>query len=203
VVRDELTRLAGRAAPAALARLMDAADAFANDRAREALRLVRPLRDQYPDAPSVRELCGLAQYRLGNYAAATKELETYAQLTDAVDQHPVLMDAYRAQHRWRKVEDAWRELAAVSPAAEVVTEGRIVYAGALADQGRMPEALLVLRKRRDGVSNPKEHHLRAWYALADLEERSGNLASARELFDRVRRLEPGFADVAERSAALG
>ena len=59
---------------------MAAADAFANDREREALRILRPLREQLPDSPSVRELTGLCQYRIGNYAAAAKELEAYADL---------------------------------------------------------------------------------------------------------------------------
>ena len=112
------------------------------------------------------------------------------------------MDCYRAQRRWKKVDAAWQDLAAVSPTAEAVAEGRIVLAGALADQGRLDEALRSLRKRGANVQNPKEHHLRLWYALADLEERAGNHAVARDLFDRVRRADPGYADVAERRAAL-
>ena len=68
-----------------------------------------------------------------------------------------------------------------------MTEGRIVYAGALADQGRLPEALALLRKRAERIKKPGEHQLRLWYALADLEERAGNLARARELFHEVRR----------------
>jgi hypothetical protein len=34
-------------------------------------------------------------------------------------------------------------------------------------------------------------------------ERTGDLPRARELFDRVRRRDPAFADVAERLLALG
>ena len=90
----------------------------------------------------------------------------------------------------------------MSPTRELVTEGRIVYAGALADQGRLHEALALLRKRAERIKKPAEHHLRLWYALADLEERAGNLARARELFHEVRRADPAFADVAERLAAL-
>jgi tetratricopeptide (TPR) repeat protein len=202
-VEQEIRRLAGRNGDRFVRLLMEAADAFANDREREALRILRPLRDQIPDAPSVRELVGLCQYRIGNYAAAAKELEAYADLTSSVDQHAVLMDCYRAQHRWRKVDEAWRDLAATSPNAAAVAEGRIVLAGALADQGRLDEALEVLRRRGAAVRNPREHHLRLWYALADLEDRAGNHAAARDLFDRVRRAEPGYADVAERLAALG
>lgn len=202
-VQQELGKVAGRNASRALGTLMAAADAFANDREREALRILRPLREQLPDSPSVRELTGLCQYRIGNYAAAAKELEAYADLSDSVDQHPVLMDCYRAQRRWRKVEELWQELAAVSPSSELVTEGRIVYAGALADQGRLPEALSLLRKRAERIKKPGEHQLRLLYALADLEEKAGNLARARELFHEVRRADASFADVAERLAALG
>jgi len=182
---------------------MEAADAYAHDRERDALRLLKPLREGIPDSPSVRELVGLCHYRLGNYAAAARELEAYVELSGAVDQNPVLMDCYRAQHRWKKVDEAWQDLAGVSPSAEAVAEGRIVLAGALADQGRLDEALDALRRRADGIRNPKEHHLRVWYALADLEDRAGNHSRARDLFDRVRRAEPGYADVAERLAALG
>ncbi len=202
-VQQEMARVAGRNANRALGTLMAAADAFAHDRERETLRILRPFREQLPDSPSVRELAGLAQYRIGNYAAAAKELEAYADLSDSVDQNPVLMDCYRATKRWRKVEELWLELASVSPTAELVAEGRIVYAGALADQGRLPEALALLRKRAEHVKSPREHHLRLWYALADLEERAGNLARARELFHQVRRADPAFADVAERLATLG
>jgi tetratricopeptide (TPR) repeat protein len=182
---------------------MQAADAYQHDRERDALRILRPLRDRLPDSPSVRELTGLAHYRLGNYNAAAKEIEAYVSLTDAVDQHPVLMDCYRAQRRWKKVDEAWEELASVSPSAELVAEGRIVYAGSLADRGRLRDALEVLRKKAAPVRSPRDHHLRLWYALADLEERAGNLATARDLFDRVRTADPSFADVAERRAALG
>ena len=196
-------RLAGRNANRAFTQLMAAADAYQHDREREAIRILRPLRDMVPDSPSVRELMGLAQYRIGNYAAAAKELEVYVSLTDSVDQYPVLMDCYRAQRKWKRVAELWQELAAVSPAGELVAEGRIVYAGALADQDRMPEALAALRKRAAVVKNPSDHHLRLWYALGDLEERAGNISIARDLFDRVRRADPSFSDVAERRAALG
>ena len=145
---------------------------------------------------------GLAHYRVGNFNAAAKELEAFVQLSDSVEQHPVLMDCYRAQRRWRRVDDLWEELAAASPSAELVTEGRIVLAGSLADRGRLTEAVAQLEKKAGDVKSPREHHLRLWYALADLEERAGDLARARELFARVRRHDPDFADVAVRSAGL-
>ena len=123
----------------------------------------------------MRELLGLAQYRVGHYQAAAKELEAFVELSRSVEQHPVLMDCYRAQRRWRKVDECWRELTAASPGAEVVTEGRIVAAGALADRGRIDEAIALLTRADKKVSKPKPYQLRLWYALADLEERAGNV----------------------------
>ena len=181
---------------------MKAADAYGRDHERDALRLLRPLRDALPDSPSVRELLGLVHYRLGHYQAAAKELEAFVELGGSVEQHPVLMDCYRAQRRWRKVDQCWRELTAASPGADVVTEGRIVAAGALADRGRLDEAIALLTRADRRVAKPKPHHVRLWYALADLEERAGNVPRARALFDRVRREDAGFADVAERLAGL-
>lgn len=181
---------------------MHAADEFDRDHDREAARILRQVRDGVPDAPSVRELLGLAQYRLGNYRAAAKELEHFAELTGSVEQHPVLMDCYRAQHRYAKVDQLWLELAEASPSAALVTEGRIVAAGALADQGRLPDAVALLAKKAEAVKRPRDHHLRLWYALADLEERAGDHARARALFSRVAKHDADFADVTARRAAL-
>jgi tetratricopeptide (TPR) repeat protein len=202
-VESEILALGGRRGRFLLDRLMEAADAYAHDRDAEALRLLRPVRDEVPDAPAVRELAGLVQYRLGHYRAAAKELEAFVGLTDSVEQHPVLMDCARAQKRWRRVQELWEELAAASPDPELVTEGRIVAAGALADRGRLTDAIAMLTRKADAVKRPRPDELRLWYALADLEERAGNLPRARALFDKVRSHDAGFADVAERLAALG
>jgi tetratricopeptide (TPR) repeat protein len=202
-VQDEIRRLGGRMGERYYQQLTRAADALARDHERDAIRLLRPLRDAMPDSPSVRELLGLAYYRDGKFPAATKELEEFVRLTRSVEQHPVLMDCYRAQRRWRRVDDLWAELSATSPPPELATEGRIVAAGALADRGRVPDALRLLGRRVDKITRPHAHHLRLWYALADLEERAGNLPRARALFDKIRAHDAGFADVAERLAALG
>jgi tetratricopeptide (TPR) repeat protein len=201
-VESEIRRLGGRRAEYYLARFVEARDEYASGRERAALRILRPLRDVLPDAPSVRELTGLSEYAIGNYRAAAKELEAFVELTDSAEDHHVLMDCYRAQKRWKRVDELWAELAASSPSAELVTEGRIVLAGSLADRGRLAEAIDLLRRKAKPVSRPRDHHLRLWYALADLEERAGNLAAARELFARVRRFDPELADVAIRSAHL-
>jgi tetratricopeptide (TPR) repeat protein len=202
-VRDEIRRLAGRNGDRYYRQLAKGADALARDHERDAIRILRPLRDALPDSPSVRELLGLAYYRDGKFPAASKELEEFVRLTQTVEQHPVLMDCYRAQKRWRRVADLWTELSKASPPPELATEGRIVAAGALADRGRVEEALNLLGRRVGKITRAHEHHLRLWYALADLEERAGNIPRARALFDKVRSHDAGFAAVAERLAALG
>jgi tetratricopeptide (TPR) repeat protein len=202
-VRDEILRLGGRRGERLYDQVLKAADAFSEDRAKDAVRLLRPVRDAIPASPSVRELLGLSLYQAGSYRPAEEELEQYVALTGEVDQHPVLMDCARARKDYRTVGRLWAELADVSPSAALVAEGRIVQAGALADQGRLSDAIALLAKKAGGVKAPKDHHLRLWYALADLEERAGNLPRARALFQQVRQQDPQFADVAERLAALG
>jgi len=202
-VEREILALGARRGPRLVGLLAKAADDFDHDRDREALRALREVSDAVPTAASVRELLGLTHYRLGNYRKAAKELETFVELTGSVEQHPVLMDCYRAQHRWAKVAELWEELAAASPSAELVTEGRIVAAGALADQGQLTEAIALLDRKAGPVKRPRPHHLRLWYVLADLEERSGNHARARALFARIAARDPQFADAATRGAALG
>lgn len=182
---------------------MRAAEAFAAGRERDALRLLRPLRRRMPEAGSVRELFGLSLYRTGRYAEAAAELGALVDLTGTTESHPVLMDCHRALGDHERVEELWEELAAASPSQEVMVEGRIVRASTLAERGRLGQALAVLRRPAAAVRRPREHHLRLWYVLADLEERAGDLPAARRWFGRVRDHDPAFADVAQRLAGLG
>jgi len=168
----------------------------------EALRILRPYRDPHPDSADLREVLGIAYYRLGRWSLAQKELEAFMALTGSTEQHPVLMDCARALGRFERVESLWQELRAASPGAEIVTEGRIVAAGALADQGRLEDAIKVLERAPASPKRVLPHHLRLWYALADLHERAGDIPAARALFRKVSAQDPRFVDVAERLAAL-
>ena len=185
-------------------RLAQAADAFQRDHLPDALRILRPLSKDAAGVAAVRELTGLALYGMGQWAAAAKELEAFRSLTGSVEQHPVLADCYRALKRYGKVTELWDELREASPGAALVTEGRIVAAGAMADRGDVRGAIRLLER---GPVRPRGragiHHARLWYALADLYERAGDAPKARELFARVVEAEPGLADAAERLAALG
>ena len=191
-------------APRVERRLGQAADAFERDHLTDALRILKPLSKEAPNVPAVRELLGLALYGTGQWAAAAKELEAFRSLGGSVEQHPVLADCYRALKRYGAVAELWDELREASPGAALVTEGRIVAAGALADQGDIHGAIQLLER---GPLRPSRgaalHHARLWYALADLYERAGDAPKARELFGRVGAVEPGLADAAERLAGLG
>jgi len=201
--RDELiTSLGSIRGTRANERLRDAAHAFERERFDESRTLLRPIAQQAPQAASVRELLGLTYYRLGRWSDAVRELEAFRQLTGSTEAHPVLADAYRALKARRQVEELWDELRESSPSADLVTEGRIVMAGSLADQGRLDEAIALLDKSQRSVKRAEVHTLRQGYALADLYERAGDIARARELFRWVLTHEPDFADAAERASAL-
>lgn len=203
-IEDELRSAVGSQRAKRLAeRLKQASDAFRRERFEEARRTLRPVAGEAPTSASVRELYGLALYRLGRWKQAVKELEAFRTLTASVEQHPVLADCYRALGRYRDVEDLWDELRAASPGAPLVAEGRIVAAGALADRDRIDDAIALLSKGVRPAGRVQEHHLRVAYALADLYERAGDLPRAREMFQRVAASDPEFVDVRTRLASLG
>ncbi len=78
-------------------------------------------------------------------------------------------------------------------------------ASALADQQKYTEAidLLVRAGGTKILKNPAYRHVRLWYALADIFDRSGDQVSARELFARVVLADPEAYDAKDRLAELG
>ncbi len=185
-------------------RLADATRAYEHDRYGEALPVLRELARSAPGVAAIRELLGLTLYRLGRWRDALKELRTFADLTGSVDQHPVIADCARALGHHDEVEQAWTELRRAGAGSDVLAEGRLVMAGSLADAGRIPEAIELLARAVAGreVRKPLDRHVRQWYALGDLYERSGDLPEAREWFRRVVAADPELADAPERLAAL-
>ena len=185
-------------------RLGEAARAYERDRYKDALKVLKPLAEAMPGASAVRELYGLTLYRLGRWNDAIRELEVYRALEPAsFDQHPTLADSYRAKKRWAQVTELWNELREASPGADLVAEGRLVMAGALADQQKLSEAIGLLERARTDTKRPRPHHIRVWYALADLYERAGEIPRARELFRRVVAAAPELYDTPERLRSIG
>jgi hypothetical protein len=202
-VVDELGAMAapGRAAKLA-ARMADATYAYERERYQDARRILRALANEVPQSAAVRELYGLVLYRTGRWRDAVTQLEKYRQLSGSFDQHPVLADCYRALRRYDDAETIWEELKAASPTGDLVAEGRIVAAGCRAEQGDLTGAIALLERSGRRVSRPQSRHLRQWYALADFNERAGNLPRARELFSRIEAAEPDAFDVRQRLRAL-
>ena len=179
--------------------------AYERERYRDASRILKTVVDAVPNAPSARELLGLSQYHQGYWRAALPNLEAFSALTGSVDQHPVRMDCHRALGRPKRVEALFTELRQGSPEPEVLSEGRLVLAGTRADGGDLAGAVTLLVEAGAGrlVRHPSERHLRQWYVLGDLMERSGDLPKARELFLRIKAVDGDAYDVADRLESLG
>ena len=182
----------------AVSLLGHAAREFEDEKFVEAQKILKSLDEKSLQVAEVVELSGLINYRLGKWSKASELLESFRTITGSTEQHPVLADCYRAQSKWTEVEILWDELRQASPNAALVTEGRLVMAGSLDDQGRTSDAVRLLEKGWKIPRHPKDHHLRRAYALGDLYERSGALPRARELFTWIRKHSPKFADVNER-----
>ena len=183
-------------------RLIEAANAFEKERYAEAHSLLTSIDKLSPGVAEVLELRGLCSYRVGKWRQAETDLEAFETAVGTVEQHHVRADCARAQARWADVEQLWKELGEASPSPELVEEGRIVYAGALADQGKLRDGIRVLEKAPRAPKKPKVQHLRRWYALADLYERAGDLPKARRLFSEINTLDAAFGDAGQRARAL-
>ncbi len=179
--------------------------AYERGRYQDALRAIKPVAEETPSVAAVRELTGLAAYRSGKWREAVKHLEAHALLTDSAEHIPVLMDCQRALRKPKKVADLWTKLRQSSPEPDVLAEGRIVAAASLAESGDLQGAIAMLATAgaSKALRNPSNRHIRQWYLLADLYERAGDVPRARELFERILRVDREAYDVAERLMALG
>ncbi len=185
--------------------LTRAAEAYDRKRYEEALRLGRTVADATPGVAPVRELTGLAAYRAERWSMAKIHLRAHFAITGDPEHLALVMDCDRANHRYRAVEKTFHELEASEPTADVLSEGRIVMASALADQHEYAQAIALLTNAgaTKQLRNPSFRHVRLWYALADVFDRAGDSVSARELFARVVIAEPEAYDAQGRLDELG
>lgn len=203
-VADDLQR----AAPALRAakfkeRLATAADALDRGRFDDARRMVQPVLRELPNMAFGHEIAGLAFYRTGQWRKAAAELEVARELDRTLNHHAVLADCYRALKRYDLVDQLWLELREGSPGPALMAEGRIVAAGAMADRGNLKGALKLMERAADVPKKVREHHLRQWYVLGDLHDRSGDIIKARRFFGMIAELDGDFADVTDRLRGLG
>ena len=166
-----------------------AGELVAEDRADEAMPLLRWSKQAVGRSAFVRELLGLAHYHQGQWHEAVAELRTYARLLARADQHHVIADCLRGLGRPPSdVADAVRELLEDRRApADRRVEGLLVWAGALADADELSAARGVLRRAdRDLLDEAgEEARLRWTYVVADLAERAGDVEHAVAAFRKV------------------
>lgn len=180
----------------------EAAAAFAAEDFAEAVRLGEQSKHMALRSSVARELLGLAYYRLEKWKEAARELSAFRRISGSTDQNPVIADAYRAMGRPDKAVELCDEMGAGSTTPAIFFEGTIVAAGALADQKRLDEAIARLERLELNPEVAEEHHLRAWYTLADLLERRGRFTQARDLFGAVAAADADATDAPDRAARL-
>lgn len=183
-------------------RLVNAAQSYERDRYKEALQAIKPVVDAAPELDAARELYGLILYRLGRWRQAAKELRIVAEATGSLDQYPVIADCERALGHLDRVHELWETMRREGVDKEVLVEGRLVMAGALADSGDLDGAIGLLLPSSGNRKHADVPTLRQWYALANFFELAGDLPRARELFARVAVQAPDLLDAPERLRAI-
>jgi len=184
-------------------RLAQASEALDRERFDEARRISSSIVKEAPDVAAAQEVLGLSSYRIGRYKQAVKALAEARDLRENPSLLPVIADSYRALRRYSAVDRTWQQIKEASPAPSVMSEGRIVAAGALADQNDIAGAIELIESAQKKPKRVRDHHLREWYVLGDLYDRYGDPLAARRWFALVADRDPEFVDVAERLRTLG
>lgn len=190
-------------ADAALSRLDRAVELLARGDARAAAVEALKAKALAPRSAAVREVLGMALYHLERYREALSELQAYRRMSGRADQNHLIADCLRAVGRpERAVEVAEEALSARGVPLASKAEAVIVAASALADLGRIEQALGLLRRvrTREDVASPEV--LRIWYVTGSILERAGRLREAEREFRKILRHDPAAYDVAERVAQL-
>lgn len=180
----------GRVAQAT-GQLEQAALAFVAGRYGKAAQCAEAAKELSPRFPSIREVLGLAAYRLGRWEQALTELRTYRRLSGDTTHLPVEMDVLRALERDADVEAAHRLLRRLGASRESLDEGRVVYGSFLLDHDRAQEAWELTRPASLGA-DPREGELRVWYVAARAAARLGERATARRIYQALQEADPGF-----------
>ena len=181
----------------------EAVAAFAEGDLDEAIRLGEQAKHLALRSPAAREFLGIVYYAAGRWRDCIRELSAFRRMAASVEQNPVLADSYRAEGMPEKAIELCDEMRGRAVPEAVRYEGAIVAAGAHTDMGRVEEAIARLEELDLNPGVAEEHHLRAWYVLGDLLERTGRFTQARRFFDAVATSDPGLTDAPERMKRLG
>ncbi len=196
-VVEELARVtpAARVA-AALEALGEASEAFVDGRHHVAVRKAERAKELAPRDATVREVLGLASYRVGNWAKALSELRTYRRVTGETTHLPIEMDTLRAQGRHDDVVTTWETLQKLGGTPAVMKEGAVVYASFLIDDGEIAEARRLTKPKRL-THEPFPEDLKLWYVAARAAALAGDGSEARNLRNRILEHDPGFPGIDE------
>jgi hypothetical protein len=170
-----------------------------------ALRFLAWAADKAPRSATIRETAGIARYQAEDYRGALTDLQAYRRFSGSQDQNHLIADCLRATGRPpAKVAEYVRQMQPEEVGRDRWIEGLIVWASALGDAGDVSAGRAVLRAALDHrePGPPADHHLRLWYVAADLAERDGDAAAAKELFDGIAAEDADFFDVKQRLAQL-
>lgn len=179
----------------------EAATAFEEENLASAIKLAEQAKHIALRSATVRELLGLAYYRDGKFKQAAAELSAFRRLAGSTEQNPVLADCYRAMNKPERALELCNELDDSVP-EPIRYEGAIVAAGALAEMGRVDEAIARIESLDLNPASAGQHHLRAWYVLGDLLERRGRFTLALNFFEAVSAADPESTDAPERARRL-
>jgi tetratricopeptide (TPR) repeat protein len=201
-VSEELARVTPRRQiEGASGQLEQAALSFVAGRYGKALHHAEEAKALSPRFAAVREILGLAAYRVERWEQALTELRTYRRLTGDTTHLPVEMDVLRALERGNDVETAYALLRRLGGSRAALDEGRVVYGSFLLDQDRAREAW-DLTKPTSLSARPTEEELRVWYVAGRAAARLGDRATAKRLYQAIQEADPGFPGLDGLEAAL-
>jgi tetratricopeptide (TPR) repeat protein len=152
---------------------------------------------------TAREVLGLSYYGVERFRDALREMQAYRRMSGRLDQNHIIADCHRALGAHDKAAAAAEEALAATIADEAKAEAVVVGASALADTGRYPEALALIRRFRSRPDVARPFDLRVWYVTGDILARAGRLEESAKEFRRVVEHDPTAFDAADRLAQLG
>jgi hypothetical protein len=165
------------------------------------MRKAERAKELAPRDATVREILGLAAYRIGDWTKALRELRTYRRITGETTHLPVEMDVLRAQGRTDDVAAAWATLQDLGGTPAVIKEGTVVYASFLIDQGDVAAARRLTRPTRL-THKPFSEDLKLWYVAARAAALEGDAGNARDLRNRILEHDPAFPGIDELEALI-
>ncbi len=191
-VQEEVTRSTRKERrQAVLQYLEDAAQAFADGKYGKAAQHAEQAKQASSSNGTIREILGLAYYRLGRWKDALKELRGFRRIAGETTHMPVEMDCLRALERSSDVEKVWAQLHELGGRRDTMREGRVVYGSYLLDAGRLDEAWRVVNPKKIH-QDADESSLRQWYVAARVAAHLGDESSARQLVGAITTADPGF-----------